>query len=333
MPGRVAKALGEPSLDIRSFGRLGPTDRIRLHADIELLMRMVARTPEVMVKVSGGAKSMKGAIAHLRYIDRDETLELETDEGSTLKGDGVERALVSDWDLEASEARARAPYRGQGGRRPAKLLHNVILSMPRGTPPQRLLAASRAFAREQFGAQHRYALVLHTDQDHPHVHLVIKAVSEEGRRLNIRKATLREWRRRFAHHLRAQGVAANATERAVRGCSQSTFKDGIYRASLRGESRHLRDRLARMADEQPGCGALKETLGKAKLVETRRAVVAGWHAAAEALLEAGQGALAEKIWGFIGGMQPPLTTDEQLAHSVAERSQPRVRARRLERTR
>jgi hypothetical protein len=198
MPGRAANVSGEPLLDIRSFGRLGRTDRIRAHTDIELLMRTVARTPEVMVKVSGGAKSAKGAIAHLRHIDRDGTLELETDAGSTLEGDGVERALVSDWDLETSEARACSPYRGLGGRRPAKLLHNVILSMPRGTPPQKLLAASRVLAREQFALQHRYALVLHTDQDHPHVHLVIKAVSEEGRRLNIRKATLREWRRQFA---------------------------------------------------------------------------------------------------------------------------------------
>jgi hypothetical protein len=332
MPGRAAKALGEPLFDIRAFGRPGPTDRMHIRGDIERLMRTVARTPEVMVKVSGGAKSVKGAIAHLRYIDRDGKLEVETDEGSKINGDEVARALVWEWDLEASRAHARSPYRGQGGRRPAKLLHNVILSMPRGTPPNKLFAASRAFAREQFGLQHRYALVLHTDQDHPHVHLVVKAVSDEGRRLNIRKATLREWRRKLAHHLRAQGIAANATERAVRGRSQSTFKDGIYRAALRGESSHLRERLAQVSRVQRG-GGPKTTPGKAKLLETRRAVVAGWQAAAEALLDAGQGALAQEIWGFIGGMQPPLTTDEQLAQNLEERNRTRERERRLERTR
>lgn len=332
MAGRVAKAPGEPLFDIRSFGRFGRTDRTPLRADIEQLMRTATRTPEVIVKVSGGAKSLKGAIAHLRYIDRNGKLELETDEGSRLKGEEVAGALVSEWDLEAAGARACAPYRGQGGRRPAKLLHNVILSMPRGTSREKLLAASRAFAREQFGLQHRYALVLHTDQDHPHVHLVVKAVSEEGRRLNIRKATLRDWRRQFANHLRSQGIAANATERAVRGRSRSTFKDGIYRASLRGESRHLRERLARVIDEQRR-GGLEPTAGKAKLLETRRAVVAGWQAAADALLDAGQGALAQKIWGFIGGMQPPLTTDEQLTRSVAQRSRTLEREREPDRTR
>ena len=70
---------------------------------------------------------------------------------------------------------------------------------------QGLLGAARTFARETFGAKHRYAMVLHTDEPHPHVHMVVKAVSEEGMRLNIRKATLREWRREFARHLRAPG--------------------------------------------------------------------------------------------------------------------------------
>ena len=332
MPGRVAKVLSEPLLDVRSFGRQGRRDRMTIRADLELAMRTVARTPEVIVKVSGGAKSVKGAIAHLRYIDRDGTLEVETDEGWRLKAQELAGALVSEWDLEASAAHARASYRGQGGRRPAKLLHNVILSMPRGTPAQRLLAASRVFAREQFGLQHRYAMVLHTDQDHPHVHLVVKAVSEEGRRLNIRKATLREWRRQFAHHLREQGVPANATERAVRGCSQSTFKDGVYRASQRGESRYLRERLARLLEVERH-GVLEPSPGKAKLLETRRAVVAGWHAAAESLADAGQGALAQKIWGFIGGMQPPLTTDEQLSRSGFDRPRIREREQQPERTR
>ena len=67
-----------------------------------------------------------------------------------------------------------------------------MLSMPTGTPPDKVLAAVRNFAREQFWGQHRYAFALHTDEDHPHVHLVLKAVSEQGVRLNIRKATLRQ---------------------------------------------------------------------------------------------------------------------------------------------
>ena len=322
-----------PLLDIRSFGRRGPDRRLHLpSAFLEQIVRTVSRAPEVVVKVSGGASSTRGAIAHLRYIDRQGKLEIETDEGQRTQGVAIEAALVADWDLEALEAQARGPYRRTAGRRPSKLVHNVIVSMPKGTSTQKLLSASRDFAREEFALKHRYALVLHTDQDHPHVHLVIKAMSEQGERLNIRKATLREWRAQFARQLRARGVAANATERAVRGQTLTALKDGIHRASLRGDSWHLRQRAERIARELRN-GGLEPTQGKARLLETRREVLAGWHAAADALLEAGQGALAQKIWSFIGGMAPPLTTDEQLAAKLEKRVRTRARERQLERTR
>ena len=120
-------------------------------------------------------------------------------------------------------------------------------------------------------------------------------------------------------------MAANATERAVRGQTRSGFKDGIYLSALRGESRHLREREARVAREL-GNGGLEPSPGQAKLRETRRAVIDGWNGVVNVLLEAGQGELAQKVWGFMGGMRPPLTTDEQLATQLKER-RPRVRER------
>ena len=277
-----------------------------------------------MVKVTRGATSSGGVIAHLKYIDRHGDLEIETDEGQTLVGNGVEQKLVEEWDLLSEKARARSPYAGKPGQKPTKLVHTVILSMPKGTAPEKLLAASRAFAREQFGFKHRYGLVLHTDQDHPHVHLVVKAVSEEGERLNIRKATLRDWRREFAEQLRAQGVAANATERAVRGWSASPLLDSIYRTALRGESWYVRSRVEHVLD-QLSSGSLKPASGKSKLLETRRAVERGWYAAADALAESGNHELAMKIWRFVGEMRPPLTADEQVARRVREQNLERPR--------
>jgi type IV secretory pathway VirD2 relaxase len=98
-------------------------------------------------------------------------------------------------------------------------VHNIILSMPSKTPPARLLAASRDFAREEFALKHRYAMVLHTDQAHPHVHLVVSAHNSDGGRLNIQKADLRRWREQFARHLRNHGLEANATPAQLRGRS------------------------------------------------------------------------------------------------------------------
>ena len=334
MPGRATRAgRGEPLLDLRSFARRGPGGRVRFSpAQIEQIARTVSRGREVVVKVTKGATSTAGAIGHLRYIDRNGELEIETDEGEHLKGKGIEKDIIGDWDLDSANAQGRGPYRGKPGRKPARLVHNVILSMPKGTSPEKLLRASRDFAREQFALKHRYVLTLHTEQDHPHVHLVIRALGEDGKRLNIRRATLREWRGLFAQHLRAHGLAANATERAVRGQTRSGFKNGIHRASVRGDSRHLRERTQRIAQELRD-GGLKPNPGKAKLLDTRREVIAGWHAAADALLESGQGALAEKIWRFIGGMPRPLTSDEQLAARLEGRTRARERETQVERTR
>jgi hypothetical protein len=113
-----------------------------------------------------------------------------------------------------SERRRRAL---PGRRTPPKLVHKLIFSMPVGTPSDKLLAAMRGFAHEQFEPEHRYALALHTDEPHPHVHVVVMAaMSRELARFNIRKPMLRKWRKAFARHLRDQGIAAKATQRRVR---------------------------------------------------------------------------------------------------------------------
>src|SRR5205807_6979841 len=197
----------------------------------------------------------------------------------------------------------------------SKLVHNLVFSMPRGTPPEKLLNAVRTFAREKFALQHRYALALHTDQGHPHVHVVVKAESEQGVRLNIRKATLREWRRDFAHYLRELGVEANATERAVRGKRESSRRDGIYRAERRGMSRHTRERVDGIAQELLK-GNLRVEAGKAKLLETRKQVERGWWAVSEILIAEGQPELAAQVRTFAAKMSPPRTDREAIAEQL-----------------
>lgn len=96
----------------------------------------------------------------------------------------------------------RAPRSGRQNARPVKLVHNIVLSMPSPTPPEAVLAAAKVFAREKFALKHRYAMAPHTHQQHPHVHLVVKAESETGPRLHIDKALLREWRQDFARMMR-----------------------------------------------------------------------------------------------------------------------------------
>jgi hypothetical protein len=150
---------------------------------MEQILRTVRRTPEVMVKVSGSASSAQKAVAHMVYVGRQGELAIETDDGQRLSGPSAAQSLSDAWQLGIDELVARNPYKGTSGRRAAKLTHHIVLSMPAETPPERLLKAAQGFARDEFALQHQYAMALHTDQEHPHVHLVVRAMGNNGRRL------------------------------------------------------------------------------------------------------------------------------------------------------
>jgi relaxase-like protein len=316
---------GERWLDIGSYARQGPGRRDRLSpAQIEVIARTVHGTPEVMVKVLNRGGQNLGAVArHLEYLTRKGELAIQTDEGARLKGKGAEGELLDDWDLDLDEERRTADLKARGTRNPPKLVQKLMFSMPAGTPPQKVLAAVKNLAREEFGLKHRYAMVLHTDEPHPHVHLVLKAMGTDGKRLNIRRATLREWRRQFAQHLRAEGVAANATPRQVRGQIKPPKADGIYRAALRGASTHHRDRAEAIAREL-AAGQVKTEPGKNRLLQTRREVVRGWNEVADSLVMQGQVELALAVRRFVARMPPPRTESEQVAEKEREAAQVRA---------
>lgn len=326
-PFRLERA-GEPILDIWAYARGAPETGGRLTpAQVEHIRRTITRTPEVMVKVTGGggASSSRGIKAHFSYISRRGDLEIETDDGERLKGRDAGLRLLEDWNLDLDAHRKRPDLFVTNRRQAPKLVHRLIFSMPAGTPPEKVLSAVRDFAREEFGLKHRYAMVLHTDEPHPHVHVVVKAISEDGVRLNIRKTTLRAWRQEFAWHLRERGVEANATERAVRGKVSRSKKDGIYRAALRGESIHMQRRV----EEAMTCLAERRLPAepvKARLVDTRRTAERGWRAVARSLGAQGERKLAESVDRFVEAMHPPRTEREHVIELLLERARARERA-------
>jgi relaxase-like protein len=320
MPKTLLELRNRPLLDIVSHGRGGPKGSIHLSAEqVAAIDRTVRRAPEAMVKVlPKDSNNLRSVARHLDYIGRYGKLELETDDGERIQGKDAGERLLEDWDLDLEKDRHESNLASVTGRSP-KLVHKIMLSMPPGTPAKGVLEAARNFAREEFALKHRYALVLHTDEPHPHVHLMVKAVSEQGERLNIRKATLREWRREFARHLRERGIAANATERAVRGQTRSHKTDGIYRATLRGDSTHTRARTESVAAELLK-GDLRPEPSKSKLIETRRQVERGWRGASDILTAQGHTVIAAHIRSFIAQMSPPRTERELIATELVRRA-------------
>lgn len=230
-------------------------------------------------------------------------------------------------ELSAGQYRGARDRRAQA--REAKLVHKIVLSMPAPTPPEKVLAAARAFAREKFGVRHQYAMTLHTDQANPHVHLVVKAEDETGRRFHVDKPMLREWREGFARAMREQGIPANATPRVVRGRNKGKARNGAFRAQRRGKSSAIRAKVTKIATELAKNGRFSEP-AHARLVETRKAVVANWLKVADTLDSQGEVILAGDVRYFAKHLPPALTDMERLAakfveHLPSSREAPRAR--------
>lgn len=353
----VARDRNGAGIEPWSRGRKGATAQTLYNpASAESMATLEAtlnRTHEVMVKVTGGGKDTGTAQAHIAYIDRHGVLDIHTDEGELLNGKDAAKAIVDDWGLdEIIKGKQRyAPSAGEldkNGKpkrdsRP-KLVHNIVLSMPQGTPPQAVLAAAQHFARENFALSHRYAMVLHdpaTDPKHektqsgknPHVHLVVKAVSETGERLYIRKDTLRSWREQFAQALRAQGVQANATPAAIRGKPKSDNKSQIHQHQERIEHWRQQDSNERETHNPPipsellqikvenvlrelFNGEKPDQTGKAKLEKTRESVIKDWLETEKTLREQGQSPMADRVQAFINTLPPVKTAHDVLKEQI-----------------
>lgn len=300
MAQKNTEELGIGSLDLLTRGRRNKTKPINFTEQKRGVGRTVGRVPEVMVKVSGGGKSVKQVYNHLTYIVRNGDLEAITEGGERLSNRDELRALLDEWDLESSRGYGRA-----------KLTFNLVLSMPKGTDPQKLHESVRKFARDQFWDQHQYVMVLHEDRDHPHVHICVKAMSKDDKhRLYIRKDTLEMWRQEFAKDLRQHGIAANATPRDLRGTTRKSKSIGLFYAEKAGRSRVLEAKVREIAENiyKGGQGVSPWTL----VLEKRRAAVLSlYHNAANELRKTGDHELANDVDTFASSL-PPIVTERDL---------------------
>jgi hypothetical protein len=222
---RIVKAKPQPRLGGGSPQLHAAAIRQRIEATV------VRRAPQVMVKVNGGGRGMKAIAAYFRYISKNGRLVIEDQRGESMRGKDSLRDLAEEWRLggtlipnEAAPTHRREAF-------------NLTLSMPRGTAPQSVLQAAREFAQAELH-QHKYVMVLHDHQAHPHVHLSVRAESTVGRRLCPRMADLYRWRDTFAAKLRGLGIEAEATRQATRGCSQNY--EPLWRRKARKDGQ-LRD--------------------------------------------------------------------------------------------
>ncbi|WP_301674147.1 relaxase/mobilization nuclease domain-containing protein [Neisseria blantyrii] len=218
-----------------NFGSRRPSKPLKTGTGLTNLRAAALKKPEVMVKIpkrhSKNSKGMKGIRNHADYVSRNGDIPLETQDGEKIQGKKAIKQFLNDWQS----------HFGIDDETKHKEALNIVLSMPKATPPDALLQAARDFAAEQFQG-HQYFLGLHhrshnpDEPEHPHVHLCVLMRDERNQRLNPRKNDLFEWRVRFAEKLRENGVDCAATKRVHRGKTQKPENSTLRAMRQRGTS-------------------------------------------------------------------------------------------------
>lgn len=279
-----------------ALGRALDGGKVRRKANntsrLQTARRVVQGSLEVMVKVTGFGKGAAHIKAHLSYITRNATLELETDRGDVVRGKEALKDLLKAW----AEDIGNAPRH----KRQRDTLH-LVLSMPAGTPETAVRHAARNYAQHIFSANHEYVFALHTDEPHPHIHLTVKMQGFDGRRLNPRKADLQDWREAFARAMRDQGIEAEATPRSVRGVVRKAENSIVRHIERGGGGRDPRvPRVRALRNQEIAEELIAESKGQAlaekpwepRIRQLQQTIRSAWQSAADAL-EKNAGSLQE----------------------------------------
>ena len=300
------------------------------------LARIVARVPEVMVKVTGRTRDPGHLRNHLDYISRNGQLEMETSDGALIVGRDDVRELAADWAAEQLADRRT--------REGAPLSHSVVLSMPAGTDPIALRDAARAFAVEVFTrgrvdgstGGHEYVFTLHTDTPRPHVHLSIRSRGDKGQRLNPKKADLELWRQVFAEKLRERGVVAEATPRRARGVTRKPERGPVRKIRERAEAgKGSVPRIRRSAYQEAAKAAFQGDVAprdwERRTVERQTSIRRLYLAQAELLArstDASDRVLGRRVEAFVQSMPQPDSQRLELARVLRDAGRGHTKAAR-----
>jgi type IV secretion system T-DNA border endonuclease VirD2 len=293
---KLKAGAGTPPLSSSAKARLG---------------RIARNAPEAMVKVTGRARGGAGHLKlHLDYITRNGKLQAETQDGERITDRASLRDLHDDWLLaNAAEARGKAsPNAAQSVA--------IILSMPPGTPPDRVEDAARTWARETLGGKYDYLLARHDDTKHPHVHVTVRAVGYDGKRLAPGPDDLQAWRERFARELRRLGVEAEATPRQARGVVRKAVAAPVLGMGRRGVEPRVRRQERQAAEREARAPKPPQPRDWSRDIQARqdsiRRAYLG-HADELAHGDAADRRLANDIRRFVADMPVALTRRQALA--------------------
>lgn len=311
------------SLELWLHGRPGPTSRGSAGTSarftpgqLEQIDRTVSNIPEAFMRATGGSASPRGAKSDMNYIGDYGRIPILTDQGQVFEGKDAAATIAGTWNMGAMQWQGRHPQTVR-----------VVLSAPGGTPATAVLSAARAFAVQHLD-NHPWALAIHQDTKYAHAHLVYRAESHDGKRINRNKQTLRDWRMSWAGLLREQGVKVNATLAAARAQQSRTAKaDPAISHILQRQERStvVAAQTAKALQELATSTPTPPDPAKATLVQIRSATMLQWAGVQRKLEAEGHNELAAKVGKFVHRFEPVKTEKDRIKEKVREQLIERIK--------
>ncbi len=294
---------------------------------------LVKNIKEAVVKVDKAKSGIKGE-HHLHeaanYISRNGDVEIEDEDGEILSKSALNERM-DEWAEDMAMPDKDDETRSADARR-------FIFSAPKGTDPKALKETIRELAQEVFKKNgYSYVMAMHENNldhpdepDHPHIHILVKAINVKGKRLNIRKQDLRYLRERFAVLAKKHGIELNATTRASRAQEKKAKTQEQYHSEERGDFSHkyAQEREDELVKAMTGKEPLKEHEAKKKANRTRSKVKENIKAYADELRKQGKNDLADALEKKANGYSDKIkTSQEEILEKAKKAANEQIRER------
>lgn len=182
--------------------------------------RIFARgaSKEVMVKITGAAKTKQGIKNAIDYIGREGDVPLMDENGNQYESENI--GLVKDKMIELDDETHKE---NSAGKENPDITKNLVFSPPvtAKVKPEEALKAVRDTLNKKY-PDSRFVLAYHDDKkDHPHVHAVMRLRGDTDKPVRIRKEDLRQLRTGYCKELQAMGYDVQATHKQKIGLNKA----------------------------------------------------------------------------------------------------------------
>ncbi|WP_116600207.1 relaxase/mobilization nuclease domain-containing protein [Primorskyibacter marinus] len=220
------------------------------------LVRATTGRPSAVFKLikKGGCADRKGLKGQLDYVFSKAERVLDSQgryEGQDTLSDTDMNRVTRQWSVD------------WWGTASTGYTSHLLLSYPVGTSPDDVAAISKAVCEEKFQSgkvRYDYVAGLHTDRDHPHVHVIVNRRGSDNRLLTLRQGTdmsYQGFREAMVAHGEALGVHMASESRFDKGLvHRAPTTREIYDAKVEG--REPRERVRTGPDLAFALGQIEE---------------------------------------------------------------------------